>query len=191
MFMSYGVLSLIAVVLILAIAVMTRRTLFAMAVGLTAGTIVVAAKTNANVVDQWFGYLYTSLSNEDLQWLLILISVFGILIALFEKSNAVVDFGVWASRFIRTKKAGLLGTFILGVVIFVDDYLNNLAVGTTMKGITDRLDVPRTQLGYVVNSAAAPICILIPFSSWAAYFGGLMEGQGVVGSDGTGLSAYI
>lgn len=191
MFMSYGVLSLIAVVLILAIAVMTRRTLFAMAVGLTAGTIVVAARTNANVVDQWFGYLYTSLSNEDLQWLLILISVFGILIALFEKSNAVVDFGVWAGRFIRTKKAGLLGTFILGVVIFVDDYLNNLAVGTTMKGITDRLDVPRTQLGYVVNSAAAPICILIPFSSWAAYFGGLMEGQGVVGSDGTGLSAYI
>ena len=92
--------------------------------------------------------------------------------------------------FIKTKKQSLFGTFILGVIIFLDDYLNNLAVGTTMKGITDRQGIPRTQLAYVVNAVAAPVCILIPLSSWAAYFAMLMENQGVV-VDGTGMGAYL
>jgi Na+/H+ antiporter NhaC len=84
-----------------------------------------------------------------------------------------------------------MGTFLLGVIIFLDDYLNNLAVGTTMKGITDKLKIPRTQLAYVVNSVAAPVCILIPLSSWAVYFGALLENEGVVGANGTGMGAYI
>ena len=65
---------------------------------------------------------------------------------LYERSGAVVDFGFWARKFIKTKKTALFGTFILGIVIFLDDYLNNLAVGTTMKGITDKLGIPRLQL---------------------------------------------
>ena len=78
----------------------------------------------------------------------------------------------------------------MGVIIFLDDYLNNLAVGTTMKGITDRQGIPRTQLAYVVNAVAAPVCILIPLSSWAAYFAMLMENEGIV-AGGTGMGAYL
>jgi Na+/H+ antiporter NhaC len=60
-----------------------------------------------------------------------------------------------------------------------------------MKGITDRLRIPRTQLAYTVNSVAAPVCVLIPLSSWAVYFGALLENEGIVGAEGTGISAYI
>lgn len=78
----------------------------------------------------------------------------------------------------------------MGVIIFLDDYLNNLAVGTTMKGITDRLRIPRSQLAFVVNCVAAPVCILIPLSSWAVYFAALLEKEGIT-VGGSGMGAYL
>jgi Na+/H+ antiporter NhaC len=139
-----------------------------------------------------FGYLYGSMSNETLQWLVFVIALFGILIMLLQRSGAVLDFGHWASRLLKTKQRVMLGTFVLGIVVFVDDYLNNLAVGTTMKDISDAQKIPRTQLAYIVNSVAAPVCILLPMSSWAAYFGGLFEENGIVGgANNTGLGAYV
>ena len=109
---------------------------------------------------------------------------------LYQRTGAVTDFGYWAGKFIKTRKTALFGTFILGVVIFIDDYLNNLAVGTTMKGITDKLGIPRQQLAYVVNTVAAPVCLLIPLSSWAVYFAALMGDQGVE-INGSSMAAYI
>lgn len=187
---EYGLISVLPVLTILVVAVTTRRTLFAMACGLSVGALILAGGVTG-LVEKWFNYLYVSMTNETLQWLILVVAFFGMLITLFERSNAVRDFGLWAGKFIKTRRQALLGTFVLGVIIFIDDYLNNLAVGTTMKGITDKLKIPRTQLAYIVNSVAAPVCVLIPLSSWAVYFGALMENEGVVGADGTGISAYI
>lgn len=187
---GYGILSIIPVLSILTIAIATKRTLFAMVSGLTVAAAILAGSFSG-LIGTWFNYLYVSMANETLQWLVLVIALFGILITLFERSRAVEDFGLWAGKFIHTRKQSLIGTFFLGVIIFLDDYLNNLTVGTTMKGISDRLRIPRTQLAYVVNSVAAPVCILIPLSSWAVYFGALLEEGGVVGADGTGISAYI
>lgn len=186
--MEYGILSVLPVFTILVVAVTTRRTLFAMVCGLSVAALILGGPKGC--VSSWFQYLYTSMSNEDMQWLLFVIAMFGILIVLFERSNAVKDFGYWAGKFIHTKRQALVGTGILGIIIFLDDYLNNLAVGTTMKGITDRLKIPRTQLAFVVNCVAAPVCILIPLSSWAVYFATLLEGQGVT-VGGSGMGAYL
>jgi len=187
---SYGIISILPVFTILVIAVSTRRTLFAMICGLSVGALILAGGPFA-FIETWFNYLYVSMSNETLQWLVLVISMFGMLIMLFERSGAVLDFGRWAGRYIRTKRQALLGTAGLGLIIFLDDYLHNLAVSTTMKGVTDRLGIPRIQLGYTVNSLAASVCILVPLSSWAVYFGALLENEGIVGKDGTGISAYI
>ena len=139
---------------------------------------------------KFFDCVYASFMNDSLQWLLIVIALFGMLIMMYERSGAVIDFGFWASKFIKTKKTALFGTFIIGIIIFLDDYLNNLAVGTTMKGITDKLGIPRLQLAYVVNTVAAPVCLLIPLSSWAVYFSQLMEDQGVT-MGGSAMTAYV
>lgn len=187
--MEYGILSLLPVLVILVLAVTTKRTLFAMTCGMTVGAVILAG-ANDGFVNSWFGYLYTSMSSESFQWISLIVGMFGMLIVLFERSNAVTDFGIWAGKFIKSKKSSLLGTFVLGIIIFLDDYLNNLAVGTTMKGITDRQGIPRTQLAYVVNSVAAPVCILIPLSSWAAYFAMLMSQEGVVVAGST-MGAYL
>ena len=179
---GYGFLSVLPVLTILVIAVTTKRTLFAMVCGLSVGALILAGGISG-VVGTWFNYLYVSMTNETLQWLVLVIALFGMLIVLFERSHAVQDFGYWAGKFIHTKKQALLGTVVLGIIVFLDDYLNNLAVGTTMKGITDRLRIPRTQLAYTVNSVAAPVCVLIPLSSWAVYFGALLENEGIVGAE--------
>ncbi|SCK00999.1 Uncharacterized conserved protein [uncultured Eubacterium sp.] len=186
---SYGILSLLPVLCILVIAVTTKRTLFAMVCGLSVAAAVLAG-ANGGFVNSWFSYAYASMTNESLQWLILVVGMFGMLIVLFERSHAVKDFGIWAGKFIKTEKQSLFGTAFLGIIIFLDDYLNNLAVGTTMKGITDRLKIPRTQLAYVVNTVAAPVCILIPLSSWAVYFAALLKTGGVT-VDGSGMGAYL
>ena len=187
---GYGIISVLPVLTILVVAVSTKRTLFAMVCGLSVGALILAGGI-FGFVGTWFNYLYVSMMNETLEWLLLVIAMFGMLIMLFERSHAVQDFGLWAGKYIHTKRQALFGTVGLGIIIFLDDYLNNLAVGTTMKGITDRLGIPRTQLAYTVNSVAAPVCILVPLSSWAVYFGALLENEGIVGANGSGLSAYI
>ena len=187
---DFGIISVIPVITILVIAVTTRRTLFAMVCGLSVAALILAGGVGG-FMETWLNYLYVSMTNETLQWLILVIVMFGMLIMLFERSGAVMDFGKWAGKYIKTKRQALMGTFVLGVIIFLDDYLNNLAVGTTMKGITDKMNIPRTQLAYVVNSVAAPVCILIPLSSWAVFFGALLENEGIVGADGTGIGAYI
>lgn len=187
--MEYGFICVLPVITILVIAVTTKKTLFAMTCGLSVAAFILAGNITG-FAGKFFDCVYGAFLNESLQWLLIVIALFGMLIMLYERSGAVVDFGFWARKFIKTKKTALFGTFILGIVIFLDDYLNNLAVGTTMKGITDKLGIPRLQLAYVVNTVAAPVCLLIPLSSWAVYFAQLMEDQGVT-VDGSAMSAYV
>jgi Na+/H+ antiporter NhaC len=180
---------LVPVLCILVVAITTRRSLFAMFCGLCVAAAILCGSVTA-FPDKVFGFLYESMTNETLQWLVFVIAIFGIFIMLIERSGSILEFGHFASRFLKTKKLVLLGTFVLGVVVFIDDYLNNLAVGTTMKGISDAQKIPRTQLAYVVNSVAAPVCVLLPMSTWAAYFSGLFDENGVT-AGGSGLGAYI
>ena len=187
--MEYGIICVLPVLTILVIAVSTKRTLFAMTCGLSMAALILGGGL-FGFAGQFFDHLYASFTNDSLQWLLIVIALFGMLIMMYERSGAVIEFGRWASKFIKTKKTALFGTFIIGIIIFLDDYLNNLAVGTTMKGITDKLGIPRLQLAYVVNTVAAPVCLLIPLSSWAVYFSELLADQGVE-VNGSSMAAYV
>lgn len=187
--MEYGILCVLPVLTILVVAVATKHTLFAMTCGLSMAAMILGHGP-LGFAGAFFDNVYAAFLNDSLQWLLIVIAIFGILIHLYDKSGAVSDFGLWCRKFIKTKKQALLGTFGLGIIIFLDDYLNNLAVGTTMKGITDKLGIPRVQVGYVVNTVAAPVCLLIPLSSWAVYFATLMGDQGVE-INGSSMTAYI
>lgn len=188
-YVSYGVVSILPVITVLLIAVLTKKTLFAMTCGLTVASIILTDSA-LELPGTFFTYLQRSMSNDTMQWLCLIIAMFGILIALYEKSNAVMDFGNWATKFIKTKRQALLATAFMGIVIFLEDYLNNLTVGTTMKKITDKLGIPRTQLAFVVNGMAAPVCLLIPMSSWAVFYAALLEDQGVT-ANGSGMGAYI
>ena len=111
----------------------------------------------------------------------------GILVALITKSGASRAYGEWASKSIKTKKGSLLATAALGVVIFVDDYFNCLTVGSVMRPVTDRYKVTRAKLAYIIDSTAAPICMIAPISSWAAAVAGFAQGSGAK----SGMSLFI
>lgn len=182
-----GALALLPVVTILVIAVATRRTLFAMLCGTLVGAVLLGGW---EFFDSWIGYFGTAMADETLQWLMLVVVLFGILITLFERSGAVSEFAAWAERFVNSRRKSLVLSFLLAVVLFVDDYLSVLTVGTSMKGITDRYRVPRTQLGTIMKLTAAPVAVIVPFSTWALFFAGLLEAQGVT-ANGSGFGAYL
>lgn len=90
----------------------------------------------------------------------------------------------------KNRKASLIGTWILGIIVFIDDYLNALAVGTAMRKITDKYGVPREFLAYVINSTGATVCVIIPFSTWSAFMAGQLEASGAAEA-GFGTGVYI
>ncbi|MDO4175987.1 MAG: Na+/H+ antiporter NhaC family protein [Bacillota bacterium] len=185
--MDYGILSIAPIVIVFAVALSTKRTLLALFSGSVGGALILG---KTGIFGTWFDYFYQSFADPDAEWLIMVTCLFGVLVALFESSGAIDDFAIWVRRFVNSKRKALLLTYLLGFVIFLDDYLNNLVVGTAMKPMTDKYGIPRSQLAYVVNSTAAPICVLIPISSWAVFFGTLLEGEGVT-YNGTGIGAYI
>ncbi|MET4157738.1 Na+/H+ antiporter NhaC family protein [Agromyces sp. PvR057] len=182
-----GALALLPVVIILVVAVFTRRTLFAMLCGTLAGAVLLGGW---EFFDSWIGYFGTAMADETLQWLMLVVVLFGILITLFERSGAVREFAAWAERFVNSRRKSTVLSLLLSIVLFVDDYLNVLTVGTSMKAVTDRYNVPRTELGTIMKLTAAPIAVIVPFSTWALFFAGLLEAQGVT-ANGSGFGAYL
>ena len=100
------------------------------------------------------------------------------------KAGGSAAFGRWASRNIKSRVGAQLASIVLGVLIFIDDYFNCLTVGSVMRPITDKHNVSRVKLAYLIDATAAPVCIIAPISSWAAAVSGFVE-------DGQGLALFI
>ena len=108
----------------------------------------------------------------------------GIIVALVNKSGASAAFGKWAAKHIKTRTGAMLATFVLGVLIFIDDYFNCLTVGSVMRPVTDGHKVSRSKLAYLIDATAAPVCMIAPISSWAAAVAAYAE-------DGQGINLFI
>ncbi len=106
--------------------------------------------------------------------------ILGILVALINKAGGSAAFGIWAEKNIKTRVGAMMATFVLGVLIFIDDYFNCLTVGSVMKPVTDRHKVSRAKLSYLIDATAAPVCMIAPISSWAAAVSSYApEGEGI------------
>ena len=106
--------------------------------------------------------------------------VLGILVVLMQKSGGSKAYGDWASRKVKGKKGALAATAALGCLIFVDDYFNCLTVGSVMRPVTDKYKVSHSELAWIIDSTAAPVCIIAPISSWAAAVSGELDGNGLM-----------
>ena len=107
--------------------------------------------------------------------ILIFLVMLGIIVVLLNKTGGSSAFGQWAKDHIKTKKGAQISTIFLGILIFIDDYFNCLTVGSVMKPITDKHKISREKLAYLIDSTAAPICIIAPISSWAAAVSGFVK----------------
>jgi tetracycline resistance efflux pump len=186
--MEFGILTLLPIVVLFILIFTTKRMLLSLTVASVVGSLMLGGPTGFASV--WLGKVQAAFMAGTLGYLFLLLALFGILIVLLDSSGAVTEFATWLSKYANTRKKALLITYLLGWLIFVDDYLNNLAISTAMKKVADSHKIPRTFLGYVINSTAAPVCIIIPFSTWAVFYGGLFEEFGVT-VNGTGTGAYL
>ena len=116
--------------------------------------------------------------------ILVFLIILGAIVCLMNKAGGSAAFGRWASDHIKTRTGAQLVTVALGVLIFVDDYFNCLTVGSVMRPVTDKHNISRAKLAYLIDATAAPICIIAPISSWAAAVTGFVEGE-------DGLSLFI
>ncbi len=178
--MEYGIISCIPITVLIVGVLITKRMPEMIFASSLIGAILVH---KSDFFTGYIGMLYGAISNPSYQFLLILLLGFGGMIKLFETSGALMGFGNVLSKYATGPKKSMLLTWIMGIIMFVDDYLNVLAVSFSMRSITDKNGVPREHLAYGVNSIGACICVLVPFTSWAAFAIGSMSEQGLGFSD--------
>lgn len=188
--MDYGALTLIPIVFIIVTAILTRKSFESLMAG---SVIACMIMHGTGFFLPWVDMLLETLSDPENQWVILVCGLFGSLIAMLRESRGTSGFIRIGEKLCRSERSALLGTFILGAVIFVDDYLNMLTVGTCMRPICDRRKVPREALAYLLDSTGTPICVLLPFSTWTAFYISLFMKEEAVQAMhfSSGLAMYI
>ena len=164
--------ALLPPVIAIALALITKEVYSSLFVGILTGGLLYSNFNLELMMNTIFfaedGGMVYKLADSWNVGILIFLVVLGIIVALMNKAGGSYAFGKWASAHIKNKKQAQLATMGLGVLIFVDDYFNCLTVGSVMRSVTDRNKVSRAKLAYIIDSTAAPVCIIAPISSWAA-----------------------
>ncbi len=180
--------SLFPPVIAIGLALITKEVYSSLFVGILSGGIIYAVASGTGFEGTFKAVvqdgLITNLSNAYNVGILVFLVVLGIIVVLMNKAGGSRAYGEWAAAHIRGRRGAALSTFFLGVLIFVDDYFNCLTVGSVMRPITDKHNISRSKLAYLIDSTAAPICIIAPISSWAAAVSGTVEGV-------NGISLFI
>ncbi len=176
---GYGLISCIPIVVLLVSVLWTRRIFECILVSIAIALFI--GEGLSGILWSFIDLIYVMLADETYSWILLMLLLFGGLIKLLEESGGTFGFGAVATKYIKSDKSSLVATYILGILIFIDDYLNNLTIGSAMRGITDQYKVLREMLAITINTTGAPICVLNPFSTWAVFIFGLMQAVGVTG----------
>jgi len=164
----------------IALALITKEVYSSLFIGIVLGGLFVANWNPIGALD--------SLLNEgvikaisDTAGIFVFLVILGIFVALINKAGGSAAFGRWAEVHIKSRIGAMLASFVLGVLIFIDDYFNCLTVGSVMRPVTDRHKVSRAKLAYIIDATAAPICMIAPVSSWAAAVSDFTKGTSFSG----------
>ncbi len=159
------------------LALLTKQVYISLFIGILTGALMYAGGNPL----QALGTLYTVMSEKvgANVPIIVFLVVLGIFVILMQKSGGSRAYGDWAQKKIHSKSGALAATAGLGCLIFVDDYFNCLTVGSVMRPITDKFRVSHAKLAWIIDSTAAPVCIIAPISSWAAAVSGQLEGNGL------------
>ena len=170
--------SLVPPVVAITLALITKEVYSSLFIGIVIGGLFFSGFSFTGTITHIFqDGVVKSLSDSYNVGILVFLVVLGTLVAMMNKAGGSAAFGKWAKEHIKTKVGAQVATVILGILIFIDDYFNCLTVGSVMRPVTDRHGVCREKLAYLIDSTAAPICIIAPVSSWAAAVTGFVEGE--------------
>ena len=172
--------SLLPPIVAIGLALITKEVYSSLFAGIITGGIIYAISSGTGF-EGFFGAvvkegIITNLADSYNAGILMFLVVLGIIVVLMNKAGGSNAYGEWAAKHIKSRKGACISTFLLGCLIFVDDYFNCLTVGSVMRPVTDKHSVSRAKLAYLIDATAAPVCIIAPISSWAAAVSGTVEG---------------
>ncbi len=177
--------SLVPPVIAIVLALITKEVYSSLFLGVLCGGLLAANFSFAGTLDALVNDGFIAAVSESAGIFMFLV-ILGILVALVNKTGASAAFGAWAKKNIKTRAGATLAAFVLGVLIFIDDYFNCLTVGSVMMPVTDSHRISRAKLAYIIDATAAPVCMIAPISSWAAAVAQFSEGTGY-----SGLALFI
>ena len=167
----------------IALALITKEVYSSLFIGIVVGGLLAANFNVTHTVDNIIGSgLIDAVSGTA--GIFVFLVILGVMVALINKSGGSAAFGRWAAKNIKSRVGASIATFILGILIFIDDYFNCLTVGSIMRPVTDANKISRSKLAYLIDATAAPVCMIAPISSWAAAVASYAE-------EGQGLKLFI
>ena len=170
--------ALVPPVVAIALALITKEVYSSLFLGILVGGLFYSGFSfEGTIVHIFQDGVVSVLSDSYNVGILIFLVILGVIVCLMNKAGGSAAFGRWASEHIKTRTGAQLATVALGVLIFIDDYFNCLTVGSVMRPVTDKHNISRAKLAYLIDATAAPICIIAPISSWAAAVTGFVEGE--------------
>lgn len=183
---TYGIISIVPVIVLIAVALITKRTFESLLVA-TLLALIIGCKGG------WFAAFVEQMQTVTAEniWVLLVVGLLGGLVGVLEKSKAAMGFSGLLSKFATTKKKSLLAEWALSVVLFVDDYLNILTTASITKRLNDSHKIHRTMTAYIIGSTSAPVVVLIPLSSWSIYYASLIQSTGIVPEGGSATGVYL
>lgn len=177
--------ALIPPVVAIVLALITKEVYSSLFIGVLIGGLFYSGFTFETTITHVFqDGIIGVLSDSYNVGILVFLVVLGIMVCLMNKAGGSAAFGRWAEVHIKSRAGAQLATILLGVLIFIDDYFNCLTVGSVMRPVTDKHNISRAKLSYLIDATAAPVCIIAPISSWAAAVTGFVEGE-------DGLSIFV
>ncbi len=172
--------ALVPPIIAIGLALITKEVYSSLFIGILAGGLLATNFSPLGTMDAIINDgLIAAVS--DTAGIFVFLVILGILVALINKTGAAAAFGKWAQTHVKTRVGAQLSTFILGVLIFIDDYFNCLTVGSVMKPVTDAHKISRAKLAFIIDATAAPVCMIAPISSWAAAVSEYAEDAGMGG----------
>jgi Na+/H+ antiporter NhaC len=188
-----GFLSIIPPLLAIALALIFRQVIVSLILGIYSGAFFIygfnPVTAFLRLIDR---YIITAISNVSHTQIIVFTLLFGGVIGLISRSGGTIGIANSLSKLARTRKSGMIATWLSGLIIFFDDYANALVVGNLMKPITDKLKISREKLSFIVDATSAPVASIFIVSSWIGYEVGLIQdGLNTIGSDLNAYSVFL
>ena len=180
-----GWLSILPPLIAIILALKTKEVYSSLFAGVFSGMLIYCFKTGSTILEA-IRYVLDMVAYKigDNGYMILYLSLLGSVVMVVTMAGGSRAYGKWASTKLKSKRSAKVATALLGCLIFIDDYFNCLTVGTVMRPITDKHKIAREKLAYIIDSTAAPICIIAPISSWAVAVASEVGGEG-------GLSAFM
>jgi len=190
--MEYGVLSVLPPLIAIILAIITKEVLLSLFIGVFIGCLILASGAPMGAFEHLFSIVLAKLTDPWNMQVILIVSFLGGLIGLLVKSGSSKAFAEWIGTKTSSRRGAQMTTWVMGLLIFFDDYFNALTCGAVMRPVSDKFKVSREKLSYILDSTAVGICLLVPVSSWVAFVSSLIaDGFKSAGIEHDAFLAFI